>query len=68
MYCGNVREMELDRWSFFSKEKEALLSYMLILGRKMLKILKPNIKIVQKIWVGLLQLSFNLKSTNTRCK
>jgi hypothetical protein len=33
----------------FFKRKEALLSYILVLGRKMLKILKPNIKIVQKI-------------------
>ncbi len=52
----------------FLKGKEALLSYILVLSKKMLKFLKPNIKIMQKKWVGLLQLSFNLKWTKSWCK
>jgi hypothetical protein len=68
LLCGKVRAMDLDLEAYFLKGGKVLLSYIIALGRKMLKTLKPKVNVIKKKWMGLLQPNFKLKWANTWCK
>jgi hypothetical protein len=68
MFIGKVGSLELDPNTYVWKEREALFSFTTTLGRKMLRMVKPRVNIVEKVWSKLLLSSFKLRWANTWSK
>jgi len=50
LYGGKIGKLELDPDLYWWEGGEALLSYTLVLGRRMLKEAKPKVNITTKRW------------------
>jgi hypothetical protein len=68
MFIGKLGSLELDPNTYEWKGGEALLSFTTTLGRKMLRMAKPRVNIVEKRWSKLLLSSFKLRWANTWSK
>jgi hypothetical protein len=67
MFIGKVGSSKLDPNTYVWKGGEALFSFTTTLGRKMLRMAKPRVNIVEKRWSKLL-LSSKLRWANTWSK
>jgi hypothetical protein len=68
MFIGKVGSLELDPNTYVWKGRETLFSFTTTLGKKMLKMAKPRVNIVEKRWLKLLLSSFKLRWANTWSK
>jgi hypothetical protein len=60
--------MDLDPEAYFWKGGKTLLSYIIALGRKMLRTVQPKVNVIKNKWMGLFHPNLKLMWGNTWCK
>jgi hypothetical protein len=66
-FC-KIDTLKFDLGAYSWKGKELLFSFTTALRKKMLKISKPKINVVENRWVGVLSFTFKLKWMSILCK